>query len=60
MSYHYTEEACKFCGKTFKVTIETLPSKMDDKRESCYYCPFCEKFSGTVRLQGNEEVVCKK
>lgn len=60
MYLNLSKEKCKHCGKNFKVVIETLPSKMDDKRESYYYCPYCEKAVDTVRLQGNEEVHCEK
>lgn len=60
MSLNSNEKKCKHCGKTFKVVIETLPSKMDDKRESYYCCPYCDKVVDTIRLQGNEEVFCKK
>lgn len=60
MSWNSKEEKCKFCGKVFKVVVEILPSKLDDKRESYYYCPYCEKVAGTIRLQGNEEVFSKK
>ena len=60
MSWNSKEEKCKYCGKTFKVVIETLPSKMDDKRDSHYYCPYCEEVVGTIRLQGNEEMFCEK
>ena len=51
---------CKYCGKSFKIVVETIPSTMDDKRDSYYYCPYCEKVVGTIRLQGNEEVFCEK
>lgn len=59
MSYS-TKEKCNHCGKEFNVIVESLPSKMDDKRESYTYCPYCDKVVDAIRLQGNEEVFCKK
>ena len=60
MSWKSNEEKCSYCEKTFKIIIEALPSKMDVRRESYYCCPYCEKVAGTIILQGNEEVTCKK
>jgi hypothetical protein len=37
------------------VIWKTLPTKMDDKRDTYYLCPYCnEKYD--VHLLGNEEV----
>ena len=44
------EEKCKHCGKTFKLVIDVLPAKMDEKRESYYCCPYCGEVAGTIRL----------
>lgn len=53
-------DICNSCGKSFKVTINTIPSKLDDKRESYYCCPHCHQVVGTLKLSANEEVCCKK
>lgn len=60
MSIMSKNDKCKHCGKEFIVIVESLPSKMDEKRESYYCCPYCEKVVDTIRLQGSEEVFCKK
>ena len=60
MSIISKKDKCKHCGKDFTVFIESLPSKMDEKRESYYCCPYCDKIVDTIWLQGNEEVLCKK
>lgn len=60
MSWKSNDEKCKHCGKVFKLIIDVLPTKMDEKRETYYCCPYCEKVAGTIRLQGDEEVICKK
>lgn len=46
---------CILCKKSFIVVWKTLPSKMDDKRDSYYLCPYCNK-QYNVRLLGNEDV----
>ena len=60
MSCNINTKKCENCGKTFKVIIEIFSSNIDDKRESYYCCPYCDKVVDTIRLQGNEEVFCKK
>lgn len=49
---------CPVCGKKYGVKYIILPSKLDDKRESYYCCPYCESDRScvNVRLLGNQEV----
>ena len=55
-----SKEKCPACGKEFILSIERWPSKMDDKRDSYYCCPYCEKVVNNIRLMGNEEMrTCK-
>ena len=51
-------ETCKVCGKHYKVRIITYPSNLDEKRDSYYFCPYCqsEKSFVNIRLLGNEDV----
>ena len=60
MSWKSNEEKCKYCGEIFKVVTDVLPTKMDEKRETYYCCPYCGEKAGIIRLQGDEEVICKK
>lgn len=60
MNLKSNEEKCKHCGKMFELVIDVLPAKMDEKRESYYCCPYCGEVASTIRLQGDEEVYCKK
>ena len=48
-------EKCKKCGKTFRVVIIRYPTKMDDKRNSFYCCPYCNS-TYDIQLLGNEDV----
>ena len=50
---------CIVCKKDFIVVWKTLPTKMDDKRDAYYLCPYCDK-KYEVRLLGNEEVDSEK
>ena len=50
------KQACPNCKKTFILKIETLPSKMDDKRKSYYFCPYCNYKINDICLAANEEV----
>lgn len=49
------KKTCTACKKDFIVVWKTYSSKLDDKRDSNYYCPYCNK-EYEVRLLGNEEV----
>ena len=52
---HREKQNCISCKKDFIVVLKTLPTKMDDKRDTYYLCPYCdEKYD--VHLLGNEEV----
>ena len=52
-------QTCISCKKDFMVIWKTLPSKMDDKRDTYYLCPYCDK-KYEVRLLCNEEVDTEK
>lgn len=49
------EQVCIECKKTFVLITTIYPSKIDDKRNSCYECPYCKKLYDIVLL-GNEDV----
>ena len=50
---------CVICKKDFNVVWTTFPSKMDDKRDGSYNCPYCNE-EYKVRLLGNERVESEK
>lgn len=50
------QDTCPSCGKTFSFYIEDMPTKMDNKRETYYDCPYCNVVCGYLILRGNEEV----
>lgn len=50
-----TQELCPHCNKVFILNIKTIPSKLDEKRETYYLCPYCDMPAGNILLQGNEE-----
>lgn len=52
-------QTCISCKKDFMVIWKTLPSKMDDKRDTYYLYPYCDK-KCDVHLLGNEEVDTEK
>lgn len=49
------KKTCPQCKRDFIVVWQYLPSKMDDKRESYYCCPYC-KHATSVYLLADEEV----
>ena len=50
---------CIVCKKDCMVVWITYPSKLDEKRDSYYLCPYCnEKYD--VHLLGNEDVDSEK
>jgi len=54
-----TIEICPSCGKEFIKRTVRYPSKVDDKRDSYYCCPYCNK-SWDIHLMGNEDVMTFK
>lgn len=60
MSKTISKDICAVCGKEFKVSIEHLASKADDKRKSYYCCPYCNNIVRNITLRGNEEVCTYK
>ena len=53
------KQTCSKCKKEFMLIWKTYPSKLDEKRDSYYICPYCdEKYD--VRLLGNEDVDTEK
>ena len=54
-----TIETCPSCGKEFIKRTIRYPSKVDDKRDSYYCCPYCNKSNG-IHLMGNEDVTTFK
>lgn len=53
------KQTCTACNKEFMVVWKTYPSKLDDKRDSYYHCPYCNEVY-EVRLLGNEDVESEK
>ena len=51
-----SNQHCPYCDEYFTLYIESYPSKIDDKRESYFVCPYCNQLVGKIFLQGNEEV----
>ena len=52
-------QTCSACKKDFMLVWITYISKLEDKREGYYNCPYCNK-EYTVRLLGNEDVETEK
>jgi DNA-directed RNA polymerase subunit RPC12/RpoP len=52
-------QTCSVCKKDFMLVWTTYISKLDDKREGYYNCPYCNT-EYSVRLLGNEEVESEK
>lgn len=55
----HKKEKCIICGKEYRVIWETYPTKMDDRRETYYTCPYCNNIVN-VYCNGNEEVRTEK
>ena len=53
------KKSCVACKKDFYVVWITLASKMDDKKDDEYKCPYCGK-KYEVILLGNEMVESEK
>ena len=54
------KHTCVHCKKDFIVVWKMLPSKMEDKRDSYYLCPYCRKEYKVNNLLGNEDVDSEK
>ena len=50
---------CTKCGKEYNVILEKYPTKLDDKRETYYNCPYCNNII-KIQLNGDEEVHTEK
>ena len=55
MQQKYEVHMCTKCGKNFRIKWIFYPTKLDDKRESYYNCPYCGNIT-RVYLKGNEDV----
>ncbi len=56
--HHQKFDVCRKCGKKYIVEYTQYPSKVDDKREGYYICPYCKTDESIVRvhLLGNEDI----
>lgn len=50
---------CSKCKNMFVLIHKYYPSRLDDKRESYYVCPYCGNET-RIFLQGNEDVDTRK
>ena len=55
-----SKDICSVCGKAFTVSIERFASKVDEKRNSYYCCPYCNNVVRNITLMGNEEIYTYK
>lgn len=54
-----TLEKCLSCGNSFQKIMSYWPSKVDDKRNSFYECPYCNH-AYSITLDKNEDVSTQK
>lgn len=53
------KEKCQKCGNWYIVDWILYPTKLDDKRDTFYNCPYCKNIIN-VYLKGNEDVETRK
>ena len=49
---------CPGCGKEFKEVTTYYPSKVDDRRNTWYKCPYCG-YEFDIIAEGDEEIDAK-
>ena len=55
MQHKLEKKKCTKCGKEFELKWIYYPTKLDEKRESYYDCPYCGNIT-RVHLNGDEDV----